>query len=242
MRVGDEASNDGAEPRRADDQRATSRQTRGAPRRWLQRSSAFQGSSIKNLRSDSTLSDNLVTTGPPRRGLTQLLCGPAASPGTAPQKTKSNHSSSLMHANLMSADQRRLAVKNFRANSGSPGGPDAAERELTDRRALTCQSFKTPRHQSQAQTAVRCSDLLRRRALHTQKSLVKSVPTRSDDRPSHCAPTPNSLRRSAISAASALKIQTQTRRERKDSLRKRNTKNSASSLPTNGCRRTIYLR
>src|SRR5437867_8733802 len=34
--------------------------------------------------------------------------------------------------------------------------------KLTDRRALSCQSSKTPRHQSQAQTAVRCSALVRR--------------------------------------------------------------------------------
>ena len=47
--------------------------------------------------------------------------------------------------------------------------------ELTDRRALTFQSFKTPRHQSQAQTAVRCSDLVRRRAQHTQKNLRSNL-------------------------------------------------------------------
>src|SRR6266496_1529429 len=41
--------------------------------------------------------------------------------------------------------------------------------KLTDRRALTCQSSKTPRHQSQTQTAVRCSALVRRWVLHTQK-------------------------------------------------------------------------
>ena len=51
---------------------------------------------------------------------------------------------------------------------------DKPPNELTDPRALTYQSSKTPRHQSQAQTAVRCSDLVRRRALHTQKSQVKS--------------------------------------------------------------------
>src|SRR6266571_3496075 len=49
--------------------------------------------------------------------------------------------------------------------------------KLTDGRALTCQSSKTPRHQSQTQTAVRCSAIVRRRVLHTQKSPVKSVPT-----------------------------------------------------------------
>src|SRR5437867_12509793 len=39
-------------------------------------------------------------------------------------------------------------------------------RQLTDRRALTCQSAKTLRHRSQAQTAVRCSDLDSRRLVH----------------------------------------------------------------------------
>src|SRR6266550_2202125 len=33
--------------------------------------------------------------------------------------------------------------------------------QINDRRALTCQSSKTPRHQSQGQTAVRCIDLVR---------------------------------------------------------------------------------
>src|SRR6266496_1067841 len=59
--------------------------------------------------------------------------------------------------------------------------------KLTDRRALTRQSFKTPRHRSQAQTAVRCSDLVRRRAQHTQKYPVKSVPTPHAARPRYGA-------------------------------------------------------
>ena len=46
--------------------------------------------------------------------------------------------------------------------------------KLTDRRALTCQISKTPRHQSQAQTAVRCSDLVR-------QSKVHPIPVRSTD-------------------------------------------------------------
>jgi hypothetical protein len=41
--------------------------------------------------------------------------------------------------------------------------------ELTDRRALTCQRSKTPRRWSQAQTAVRCSDLVRPRDSHDLK-------------------------------------------------------------------------
>src|SRR6266542_2532030 len=49
--------------------------------------------------------------------------------------------------------------------------------QLTDRRALTCQSFKTPRHQSQAQTAVRWSDLVRRRCLIRSLRDVESPDT-----------------------------------------------------------------
>src|SRR6266446_5160187 len=64
-------------------------------------------------------------------------------------------------------------------------------RQLTDGPALTCQSSKIPRHRSQAQTAVRCSDLVRRRAVHTQKSPVKSVPTRREARPRYGARNDN---------------------------------------------------
>src|SRR5205814_5628167 len=48
--------------------------------------------------------------------------------------------------------------------------------QLTDRRALTCQSSKTPRHRSPAQMAVRCSDLVRQSKVHRLKNL--SGPTR----------------------------------------------------------------
>src|SRR6266540_3806166 len=64
--------------------------------------------------------------------------------------------------------------------------------KLTDRRALTCQRSKTPKHRSQAQTAVRCSDLVRRRAPHTQKFSLKSVRTRREARP--CYGTQNDSR------------------------------------------------
>ena len=60
--------------------------------------------------------------------------------------------------------------------------------ELTDRRALTCQSFKTPRHQSQGQTAVRCSDLVRQSKVHHSKISGQHRPTRRDGRPIHSAP------------------------------------------------------
>ena len=54
--------------------------------------------------------------------------------------------------------------------------------KLTDRRDLTCQRFQTQRHRSQAQTAVRCSDLVRRRTLHTKK-ISGQVPRNSERRP-----------------------------------------------------------
>ena len=47
--------------------------------------------------------------------------------------------------------------------------------KLTDRRALTDQRFKTPRHQSQAQTAVRCSAVVRRRDAHDLKSTPAKI-------------------------------------------------------------------
>src|ERR1041385_7685439 len=37
---------------------------------------------------------------------------------------------------------------------------------LSDRRALPCQSFKTPRHQTQTQSAARCSGLVRKSKVH----------------------------------------------------------------------------
>ena len=66
-----------------------------------------------------------------------------------------------------------------------------------------------------------------------QKSPAKSVRARRDGRPCHGAPNSDSLRSSASSAVSALKNQTQRRRERKDSLRMNNTKNSPGQ-----CQRT----
>ena len=50
--------------------------------------------------------------------------------------------------------------------------------ELTDRRALTYQSSKTPRHQSHAQTAVRCSDLVRQSKVHHSKLSGQHRPSR----------------------------------------------------------------
>src|SRR5438105_8097269 len=47
--------------------------------------------------------------------------------------------------------------------------------KLTDRRALTFGKPKTPRHQSQAQTAVRRSALVRRRDSHYQPTSGGSV-------------------------------------------------------------------
>src|SRR5205823_14755083 len=51
--------------------------------------------------------------------------------------------------------------------------------------------FQTPRHQSQTQTAVRCSALVRRRVLHTQKISGQSVPTRRAFRPRYGARNDN---------------------------------------------------
>src|SRR6266516_1195559 len=48
--------------------------------------------------------------------------------------------------------------------------------ELTDRRALTYQRSKTPRHQSEAQSAVRCSDLVRQSKVHRLKHLRSVSP------------------------------------------------------------------
>src|SRR6185503_7870293 len=67
----------------------------------------------------------------------------------------------------------------------------------------------------------------------SQKSPVKSVSTRRGARPRCGGTNRNSLRSSAASAVSALKNPTQRRRERKDSLRMNNTKNSPGQ-----CQRT----
>ena len=59
--------------------------------------------------------------------------------------------------------------------------------KLTDRRALTDEKSKTPRRGSQAQTAVRCSALVRRRAHNLKNPPAKSLPARRDSRPNHGA-------------------------------------------------------
>ena len=103
--------------------------------------------------------------------------------------------------------------------------------ELTDRRALTCQSSKTPRRRSQAQTAVRCSDLVRRHALYTQKISGQIF------RYSPCGPA--SLRPGTITADNAEYTKRNPRIPRgprsKKSLRRLNVK---FSPPNCGRRRT----
>src|SRR6266566_1564784 len=94
------------------------------------------------------------------------------------KKSEPNSSASTRTASSPETRRILLYVVAFMANARS-----GLTSELTDRRALTFQSFKTPRHQSQAQTAVRCSDLVRRRALHTQKFPLKSVRTRRETGP-----------------------------------------------------------
>ena len=47
---------------------------------------------------------------------------------------------------------------------------------VTDRRALTCQRLKTPRRSSQAQTAVRCTDLVRPRCHLLRPSINLPTP------------------------------------------------------------------
>src|SRR5437867_169379 len=59
--------------------------------------------------------------------------------------------------------------------------------KLTDRRALTCRSSKTPRHNSQAQTAVRCSALVRRRAQSSTTSPAQSLRVSLEGRSCHSA-------------------------------------------------------
>src|SRR5881296_4040391 len=52
--------------------------------------------------------------------------------------------------------------------------------ELTDRRALTRETSKTPRHPSQAQTAVRCSHLVRHPKVHHSKISCPSLSANTD--------------------------------------------------------------
>jgi len=73
-----------------------------------------------------------------------------------------------------------ISFPTYRWKHGALGSTFGITSELTDRRALTRETSKTPRHPSQAQTAVRCSDLVRHPKVHHSKISCPSLSANTD--------------------------------------------------------------